>query len=39
VQMYFVQRLRPVFSADHEGRVPNEKLLAVRQEMLTLQEF
>jgi class 3 adenylate cyclase/ligand-binding sensor domain-containing protein len=39
VQMYFVQRLRPVFSADQEGRIPNEKLLAIRQEMLMLQEF
>ncbi len=39
VQMYFLQRLRPAFSADDAGWKPNDRLLAIRQEMLTLQEF
>jgi class 3 adenylate cyclase/ligand-binding sensor domain-containing protein len=39
LHMYFVTRLKPPFSADPEGRVPNERLLRIRQEMLTLQEI
>ena len=31
--MYFVERLRPSFSADDEGLVPNERLLRIRDEM------
>ena len=29
MQMYFLDRLRPEYSADHAGRVPNERLLAL----------
>lgn len=33
VAMYFVQRLKPEFSADAEGVLPNESLLAARAEI------
>ena len=30
LQMYFVERLKPEYSADPAGQVPNEALLALR---------
>ncbi len=41
LHMYFVTRLKPMYSADAEGRVPNEALLAVVTQLrtgLTVQE-
>ncbi|MBX2980052.1 MAG: hypothetical protein KF905_12210 [Flavobacteriales bacterium] len=33
VQMYFVERLRPAYAADADGRIPNEALLELRRGM------
>ena len=34
IHMYFLDRLKPYYSADDEGLVPNDRLLAIREEML-----
>lgn len=36
LQMYFALRLKPVFSSDQAGLVPNERLLSIREEMLSV---
>ena len=36
LHMYFLDRLKPAYSADDRGFVPNEKLLALREEMLSV---
>ncbi len=36
LHMYFVDRLRPAYSADPEGTVPNDRLLSIREEMLSV---